>query len=88
MLSLTSAYLKPNTCESEKYKHANRSVAVCVTGLYRTAKHVMPHLRRQYPPEKFATFVVTDGIDKMRKSPCACAEIEFEPRSFEWVEAA
>ncbi len=65
-LSLASAYLKPNTCESEKYKHANRSVAVCVTGLYRTAKHVMPHLRRQYPPDKFATFVVTDGIDKMR----------------------
>lgn len=29
-----------------------------------------------------------DGIDKMRKSPCACAEIEFEPASFEWVEAA
>ncbi|WP_055661734.1 hypothetical protein, partial [Roseibium aggregatum] len=29
-----------------------------------------------------------DGIDKMRKSPCACAEIEFEPSSFEWVEAA
>ncbi|WP_165814777.1 hypothetical protein [Labrenzia sp. 011] len=29
-----------------------------------------------------------DGIDKMRKSPCACAEIEFEPGSFEWVEAA
>ena len=27
----------------------------------------MPHLRRQYPPDKFATFVVTDGIDKMRK---------------------
>ena len=66
-LSLASAYLKPvDTCESEKYKHANRSVAVCVTGLYRTAKHVMPHLRRQYPPDKFATFVVTDGIDKMR----------------------
>lgn len=29
-----------------------------------------------------------DGIDKMRKSPCACTEIEFQPGSFEWVEAA
>ena len=77
LVTTASAYLKPNTCESEKYKHANRSVAVCVTGLYRTAKHVMPHLRRQYPPDKFATFVVTDGIDKMRhyRSKRVCKDL-------------
>ena len=25
------------------------AVAVCITGLFRTAAHVLPHLRRQYP---------------------------------------
>lgn len=34
--------------------------AVCITGLFRTANHVLPHLRRQYPPHLFVSFVVTD----------------------------
>lgn len=28
-----------------------------------------------------------NGIDQMRKSPCACLEVEFQPGRFEWVEA-
>lgn len=26
------------------------------------------------------------GIDEMRKSPCACTEIEYQPETFDWVE--
>ena len=35
------------------------------------------HAWRQYPPEKFATFVVTDGIDKMRnyRSKRVCKDL-------------
>ena len=44
--------------------HSNdRTTAVCITGLFRSANYTLPHLRRQYPPEAFAVFVVTDGID-------------------------
>ena len=27
-----------------------------------------------------------EGIDELRKSPCACMPVEFQPKTFEWVE--
>ena len=41
----------------------DRTAAVCITGLFRSANYTLSLLRRQYPPEAFAVFVVTDGID-------------------------
>ncbi|WP_156453396.1 hypothetical protein [Polycladidibacter hongkongensis] len=29
-----------------------------------------------------------EGTDEMRGSPCACAEIEYMPQTFEWVDVA
>ncbi|KZK84212.1 hypothetical protein PsAD46_03472 [Pseudovibrio sp. Ad46] len=26
--------------------------------------------------------------DEMRPSPCACVDLDYQPQSFEWVEAA
>ncbi|SFP08908.1 hypothetical protein SAMN04488056_12137 [Cohaesibacter marisflavi] len=26
-----------------------------------------------------------DGVDEMRKSPCACTEIQYQAPRFEWV---
>lgn len=40
----------------------SRTAAVCVTGLFRSANYTLHHLRRQYPPDMFAVFVVTDGV--------------------------
>ncbi|KZK94376.1 MULTISPECIES: hypothetical protein [unclassified Pseudovibrio] len=28
------------------------------------------------------------NTDEMRPSPCACVELEYQPQTFEWVDAA
>ena len=28
-----------------------------------------------------------EGSDEMRISPCACAEIDYQPEGFEWIDA-
>ena len=40
------------------------------------------------PFDKKEMPIAPDGVDKMRKSPCACTEIEYRAPTFEWVENA
>ena len=49
------------TCNAPEISNRT-TVAVMVTGLYRTAGSTLQYIRRQYPPNDFAMFVVTDGI--------------------------
>ena len=41
-----------------------------------------------HPFEKEELPIAPDGVDKMRRSPCACTEIPYQAPTFEWVETA